>query len=151
MANNDEKTHHDLTFVGYEWNGREKWLVAPGIVMRGVHPLTPECDEFGCVIHNPSDHRMRDWPMCISGPGGVITRRCKHGVFHPDPDSLAYFTRLKLSFLHDDCDGCCGAPVRDVPCTGCGVSRSKCDARILEYPKRCCPACKERGPVIMHV
>lgn len=36
------------------------------------------------------------------------------------------------------------------PCTGCGTSRERCDDRVLKYPKRCCPSCKARGPVVMH-
>ena len=42
-----------------------------------------------CVIHNPSRHKMRGWPMILRA-SGLIERRCPHGVGHPDPDSAAY-------------------------------------------------------------
>jgi hypothetical protein len=42
-----------------------------------------------CVIHNPSKHHMRDWPMILRS-SGLIERQCPHGVGHPDPDSAAY-------------------------------------------------------------
>ena len=61
-----------------------------------------------CVIHNPSVHHMRDWPMVLR-ESTLIERTCPHGVGHPDPDSLDYFiqrdpdTRLGIH----GCDGCC--------------------------------------------
>jgi hypothetical protein len=64
-----------------------------------------------CVIHNPSKHKMRDWPMVLRS-SGLIERQCPHGVGHPDPDSVAY-----LNWCDNDdawgihgCDGCCFAP-----------------------------------------
>ena len=58
-----------------------------------------------CVIHNPSKHHMRDWPMILRS-SSLIERQCPHGVGHPDPDSAAYLNWLD----HDDCwgiHGCC--------------------------------------------
>jgi hypothetical protein len=42
-----------------------------------------------CVIHNPSKHSMRDWPLILRS-SGLLERQCPHGVGHPDPDSAAY-------------------------------------------------------------
>lgn len=35
-------------------------------------------------------------------------------------------------------------------CGWCGASRAACDARLLTYPKRCCPICKDNGPARTH-
>ena len=35
-------------------------------------------------------------------------------------------------------------------CRGCGANIESCDARLMVYPKRCCPDCKDRGPAICH-
>ncbi len=61
-----------------------------------------------CVIHNPSDHRMVDWPMNWRGDRGLMERTCPHGIGHPDPDALDYLERIGRSGegVHG-CDGCC--------------------------------------------
>jgi hypothetical protein len=80
----------------------------------------PECDCQGehCVIHNPSDHSMRDFPTHWRGDIGLMERICPHGVGHPDPDDLAFKYRMAEKFnrpkpdhfaVHG-CDGCCIAP-----------------------------------------
>jgi hypothetical protein len=64
-----------------------------------------------CVIHKPSTHKMIGWPMVVRA-STLIERTCKHGVGHPDPDSVAY---LNWKDEYDDlygwgvhgCDGCC--------------------------------------------
>jgi len=64
-----------------------------------------------CVIHKPSQHKMIGWPMVIRA-STLIERTCRHGVGHPDPDSVAY---LNWKDEYDDkfgwgvhgCDGCC--------------------------------------------
>lgn len=48
------------------------------------------CFGQGCVIHHPSAHGMRDWPLYWRGDRGLMERACKHGVGHPDPDDLAF-------------------------------------------------------------
>jgi len=70
------------------------------------------CTGEACVIHNPSDHKMRDWPMQFRlDKGALVERACIHGVGHPDPDSVMYFLRAKgagmaYMWMHG-CDGCC--------------------------------------------
>lgn len=73
-----------------------------------THPKTA-CSGEVCVIHNPSDHFMREWPTIIRGDRMfLIERICDHGVGHPDPDSLAHFVRVGYDSagVHG-CDGCC--------------------------------------------
>ena len=61
-----------------------------------------------CVVHRPSDHFMREWPL-VCRTSRLLERVCAHGVGHPDPDSLAYFLwrdpETELGF--HGCDGCC--------------------------------------------
>ncbi len=96
-----------------------------------VHDLASCGGEF-CVIHNPSRHHMRYWPLELhtdKSPHGnaLCYRVCPHALKHPDPDSVAYFTnhyrglealamaahigiedimRPYVDLVHE-CDGCC--------------------------------------------
>lgn len=79
-----------------------------------VHAEEDECREFGCVIHNPSDHPLKDAPTHwrVAGPWDInpshMERICEHGVGHPDPDSVAYRIRHGQDGLEvHGCDGCC--------------------------------------------
>jgi len=61
-----------------------------------------------CVVHHPSQHPMRMWPMHWRMDRYIVERICPHGIGHPDPDQI---------FPIDDdgrhgCDGCClsGSP-----------------------------------------
>lgn len=61
-----------------------------------------------CPIHSPSDHHMVDWPMKIrmDRMDKLTERVCRHGVGHPDPDSVSY---LEPIFGEDVAvHGCCG-------------------------------------------
>jgi hypothetical protein len=62
------------------------------------------------VVHNPSDHHLRDWPMHLRETT-LVERMCQHGVGHPDPDSAAYMDRLyghrAGTWSTHGCDGCC--------------------------------------------
>lgn len=98
------RVRSDLTFVGFHVHGRERWQLADGRMLVGVHRFTDCIDQAVCVIHEPTDHHMRDWPLDIDEPGGLVVRQCEHELWHPDPDSLAYF-ELRRG-LHE-CDGCC--------------------------------------------
>lgn len=83
--------------------------------MDGVNVLThirARCQGRNCVIHNPSDHHMRDWPKRFHQPSQQTSRVCEHGFGHPDPDDVAYWREIekrRISTSHD-CDGCCTAP-----------------------------------------
>lgn len=79
-----------------------------------------KCSGSFCVIHNPSDHHMRDWPKNFRFDRYLVLveRICPHGVGHPDPDSLAYIEstlpegRRGYEGIHG-CDGCCHLPDPD--------------------------------------
>ena len=72
------------------------------------------CAGHFCVIHNPSDHHMKDWPKLVRA-SGLIERECKHGQGHPDPDSVDYFERHGIEGMGvHGCDGCCRKVVETV-------------------------------------
>lgn len=81
--------------------------VGPG-VLRSVHPKDA-CKGRHCVIHNPSDHHMRDWPLNWRADKYLMERVCPcHGNGHPDPDDLAYHRSVGDDWkaVHG-CSGCC--------------------------------------------
>ena len=62
-----------------------------------------------CVLHNPSRHAMREWPMILRS-SGLIERQCPHGCGHPDPDCAAFLdwqTKGRGAFTVHGCCGCC--------------------------------------------
>lgn len=72
-----------------------------------VHPVD-QCAGRACVVHNPSDHHMRGWPLNWRGDRGLMERMCPHRVGHPDPDSVAWL--LANGDEHagaHGCDRCC--------------------------------------------
>lgn len=76
-----------------------------------IHMRDAQCD-ISCVIHNPSDHTMKDWPTNWRDDRRLMERICPHGVGHPDPDQVAFRIRNygdesgKDAMTHG-CDGCC--------------------------------------------
>lgn len=78
-------------------------------VLENVHPSS-RCAGEWCVLHNPSDHHMRDWPTLWRADRRLMERTCSHGVGHPDPDDLAFHRRHDRDWqgVHG-CDGCCRA------------------------------------------
>lgn len=85
----------------------EMWSLPDGTVLYNVHPPA-RCEGTPCWIHNPSDHKMRDWPM-VRRASGLLERTCPHGVGHPDPDSLwfmKHILHLEGYGVHG-CDLCC--------------------------------------------
>jgi hypothetical protein len=70
-----------------------------GQVLVGVHKKTDCLGEY-CVIHNPSNHHMKEWPQNWRPDRQMMERICPHGVGHPDPDDIS------LDTMHG-CDGCC--------------------------------------------
>lgn len=84
----------------------------PSFVLYNVHSADQCAAEGGhCVIHNPSDHRMRDFDLLMRS-SGLMERICSHGVGHPDPDSLAFFDRVNPG-MRFDVHGCCGCCLSD--------------------------------------
>lgn len=70
------------------------------------------CSGLPCPVHAPSHHRMSSWPLVSpAGPTPVFERLCRHGVAHPDPDSIEQATTIDPTRegehgLHTCC-GCC--------------------------------------------
>lgn len=66
------------------------WLDDTGQRLIGVHAEDDECHEFGCVIHCPSDHELAHLPRHWSNLLAIMVRIDEDGLWHPDPDELAY-------------------------------------------------------------
>ncbi len=81
-------------------NATESTFGAPvgPVTLQGVH-LPEKCAGRACVVHAPSEHHMRDWPLTWRGDRGIMERACPHGIGHPDPDDIG-------DDVHG-CDGCC--------------------------------------------
>lgn len=68
-----------------------------------------DCAGEYCPFHNPSDHKMADWPINIRlDRHALVERICKHGVGHPDPDSLDWLERRGFKRSVEATHGCCG-------------------------------------------
>lgn len=88
------------------------------VVLNRTHPSNA-CAGEHCVIHNPSDHPMREFnlhwrqrnrPFDVGLP--IMERLCPHGVGHPDPDHIAAVEKLHgtataIAESVHGCDGCC--------------------------------------------
>ena len=92
----------------------------------GVHD-EHDCTGKYCVIHNPSDTHMKDWPTHWRADRHLMERLCPCGIGHPDPDHLDFIPagRRYIESIH----GCCGdcsikgyvARLRiTTPCAHCG-------------------------------
>lgn len=77
-----------------------------------IHERNRDCQEYGCMIHNPSDSRANvdDWPYSPRADGRM-ERSCPHSIGHPDRDVANFLVRIGVShraaWTHG-CDGCCG-------------------------------------------
>lgn len=89
-----------------------------------VHERNSECD-ISCVIHNPTNHSMKDFPTHWRSDRQLIERICPHGVGHPDPDHMAFLERNPQFIpkgssywaegIHG-CDGCCVNYSKETKC-----------------------------------
>lgn len=72
------------------------------------------CRGQKCCLHNPSKHHMRSWPLFIRTDKFTLAERvCKHGVGHPDPDSVRHLDPAGCLLLGvHGCDGCCRKPAK---------------------------------------
>lgn len=94
---------HDLT------TGESAFITDFGMVIRRVHARS-QCqgqNDGHCVIHNPSDHVMRDFPLHWRWDRLIMERICPHGTGHPDPDDM-WFQVNVLGDEHAGIHGCCG-------------------------------------------
>jgi hypothetical protein len=76
-----------------------------GTVLTRIH-AERQCNGRWCVIHRPSPHHMRTWPLLWRDDRGIFERVCPHRVGHPDPDQTEYLRVRGSSGVHG-CDGCC--------------------------------------------
>lgn len=82
------------------------------VTLRDVHDPAL-CQFRACVIHNPTEHHMREWPLHWRDDRGIFERICAHGVGHPDPDQLEFWQHLGLESVDvHGCDYCCVPPGR---------------------------------------
>ena len=74
-----------------------------------------QCLLHHCVIHNPSDHPLKNAKMDFLPDFNMIYRVCAHGIGHPDPDSLEVL-KWRMQWMEveaiasthmSNCDGCC--------------------------------------------
>lgn len=95
--------------VGHASEALFGFQVGP-MTLSNIHP-PGKCAGQACMIHNPSDHHMRGWPLNWRDDKRVMERICPHGVGHPDPDSAAFLASVgeQGRTLHG-CDGCCEVP-----------------------------------------
>lgn len=91
------------------------YFIGPDDKVYKIHP--PEVcsedggDEFSCVFHRPTDHRMITWPLALDTddehpkvwagyPDGralflpMTMRVCQAGHLVPDPDAVCYWERM---------------------------------------------------------
>ena len=92
-----------VEFNGEEYPGMELFTFHEGTIL--VH-ANGRCLGRHCVIHNPSDHHMREWTLHWRGDRAIFERICHHGVGHPDPDQFEFWdmTNQNWQRVH----GCCG-------------------------------------------
>lgn len=92
--------HHPDTWLipSIHINGQ---VIQQPVLLKGVH-LQAACPGGHCIIHNPSRHHMRDWPLLWDEHRKVFGRLCPHGHKHPDPDSWG-----SVDHVDSTCDGCC--------------------------------------------
>lgn len=77
------------------------------VVLQNIHNAEL-CQGRNCIIHNPSDHHMRNWPLTWRGDKGVFERHCPHGTGHPDPDDADYLiSHGREAWTIHGCDSCC--------------------------------------------
>lgn len=96
--------------------------------LENVRPMD-SCAGRPCVVHNPTEHHMRGWPLVWHNDRGIFERTCPHGIGHPDPDQFEFCEQartrwrppLNADILDDPyprsnpyegtgihgCDGCC--------------------------------------------
>ena len=84
-------------------------LIGGRVVLHWVHPPSA-CAGRACVLHNPSDHPMRSWPLRWRDDRGLFERICEHSCGHPDPDQRDFWREIGAEWMGvHGCCGCCAA------------------------------------------
>lgn len=78
------------------------------IELMGIHQVTEDCFEYGCVVHNPSDtmQNREQFPYNWREDAGKFERICPCNIGHPDTDAARYAERIGRPELNSH--GCCG-------------------------------------------
>jgi hypothetical protein len=80
------------------------------LLLKDVH--APDiCADEPCVIHHPTDHGMRAWPLIWLQTVKAFYRICEHRLPHPDPDQFALWARTGqfIRVKHACCSELCCA------------------------------------------
>lgn len=109
IAMHEKKFHTERrTFQVYPRSVVERYQ-ANWLTELHVHSVESCSGEF-CVIHKPSMHHMRFWPIVFELDDHFLAlRSCAHQKLHPDPDSLAYVEKASKEKLDHECcpETCC--------------------------------------------
>jgi hypothetical protein len=110
IATHEKKFHTERTTFKVRSAGVPGW---DPLMIMSVHKQD-KCSGDFCVIHKPSIHHMRFWPIVFDPDLQFLASRlCEHGFTHPDPDSLAYFEKIGTDYSQhfgcetDDRPCCC--------------------------------------------
>ena len=95
----------DMWWVDHVAEGDMGLQLPGGAALVNVHPPAA-CSGYGCPLHHPSDHALKDASLNWRQDRGLFERLCSHGIGHPDPDSIAYLRRSGSD--EDGTHGCCG-------------------------------------------
>lgn len=71
----------------------ETFMLGTGVMLENVHNKSAECIQFGCAIHNPSNHAFVDLPLHWSPYLKMLVRLDEDNIFIPDPDELHWRKR----------------------------------------------------------
>ena len=72
---------------------REVWyLLETDTIVSGIHPK--QWCSGRCVVHRPSNHSMREFPLHFDTKLKAFYRACEHGLLHQDPDERDYWILL---------------------------------------------------------
>jgi len=93
----------EMSISGWYDEEYDVFVTGTGQIIRWLHHKS-NCEGRPCVIHNQSDHHMRNWPTHWRNDRKIMERLCPHGIGHPDPDDITTDT------VHG-CDGCCSPPL----------------------------------------
>ena len=83
----------------------KRYVLPDGSELVNVHS-EGRCAGTVCIIHNPTDHHMMDWPLHWRSDRAIFERICEHGVGHPDPDQFEFWTLYDR--MSEGVHGCCG-------------------------------------------
>lgn len=109
-SKHEKKFHTERTVFTVRQAHQSGW---DPLMAMSVHKQD-ECSGEFCVIHKPSMHHMRFWPIVFEPDLQFLAMRsCEHGMLHPDPDSLAHFLEMGSDYTvhlecgHDERPCCC--------------------------------------------